>query len=655
MRLRLFFVALSFIFAAMSAQAEGFGGIEGLPQSNFLEPQDAFKVVAKVEDDTLKTAIILGDKIHAYTKDLRYEITEPKKVELTFPKLPSVKYEGDDVFYGTQTIDIPLKQLRDKGIDGDFTLAVHITGCSDAGICYNPQTRTFKLTMPSAPAVSEADAAEQQQLKELAEEEALERQAEAATVNAKAWEENDTQVSTQAAGSTPAEKPAGFFARLGKLAQEGNSARIAQALADEGVVFILLLFFLAGLLLALTPCILPMVPILSSIIVQQAGKQGEVSRSAAFSISLVYVAAMAATYALIGVIAGLLNFDLQAHFNNPWIMIPMGLLFVALAFSLFGYFDLGLPASWQSRLTGLSDNAQGKGWIGTAIMGSLSALIVGTCSAPVISGAILFISLTGKAMLGGMALFVMGVGAGVPLLLVGAGANKLIPKPGGWMERVSQAFGVMMLMMALYIIRGVISDGLFMFLMALLLIGTALYMDVFNLGTRQKMAKLINLLAFILLLYGSLLFVGALSGAHSIFDPLAPFKGGSSPATAQAAKPIDRAARQGWSYARLMEEVKKAGKPVIVDIGKANCTACTELEEITFPDPAVREAMKRFKFIQIDITKYTPEEAELLKQFHLFGAPHLLFFDSQGNPLPQKFLTGFVPPEKLVEHLKGIQ
>jgi len=230
-----------------------------------------------------------------------------------------------------------------------------------------------------------------------------------------------------------------------------------------------------------------------------------------------------------------------------------------------------------------------------------------------------------------------------------------MPKPGGWMTRVSEIFGVLMLAMALYMLRSLLSDSMIMLLSALLLMGTALYMNPFETTSSKGAWRLIKLFALSLLLYGAMLFIGWVSGSTSLLNPLDHLGGGQNSVTQTSHEPIDRASRQGWSYARLMEEVKSAGKPVIVDIGKANCAACTELEEITFPDPAVREAMKRFKFIQIDITKYTPEDAELLKQFHLFGAPHLLFFDAQGNPLPEKFLTGFVPPEKLVEHLKSIQ
>ncbi len=660
MRLRPFFVAFGIFLATLAASAEGFPGIEGLPQQTFLDPKDAFKAVAKVEDDTLKTAIILADKIHAYVHKLRYVITQPTPVELSIQKPDPVTIEGDDdpVFYGTQTINVPLQQLRDKGIDGNFTLQIHMTGCSDAGICYNPQIRTFSLSMPPTPEQAEADQAEAQQRKELAEAERLEALAEQSTVNSTAWTQTQgTGSQTPAASAAHAPgKPEGLFAKISRLTREGNTAKIAEVLTKERSVFILFLFFIFGLLLALTPCIFPMIPILSSIIVSQASKGTSVSTGRAFVTSLIYVLAMALTYTIVGVAAGMLGADIQAAFAKPWVIVLFAAVFVALAFSLFGYYEIGLPASWQSKLTKVSDHAQGKGsMLGTAIMGALSALIVGPCVAPPLGGAILFISQSGDAWLGGWALFIMSIGMGTPLLLVGLGAGKFMPKPGGWMTRVSEIFGVLMLAMALYMLRSLISEGALMLLSALLLMGTALYMNPFETGTARGAWRLIKLFALTLLLYGALLFVGWVSGSHALLNPLDHL--GSTTGTAAAANtrpPIDRTARQGWSYARLMQAVRSAGKPVIVDIGKANCAACTELEEITFPDPAVRQAMKRFALIQIDITNYTRDDAELLKKFHLFGAPHLIFFDRKGTPLPEKFLTGFVTPDVLVAHLKGI-
>ncbi len=649
------------IFAPALVFGEGFGSgtdLLGLPKQTFVNPKDAFKAVAKVEDEQLKTAIILADKIHAYVNKLKYIITSPKKVELEFTKPEAVKIEGDPdpVFYGTQTINIPLSQLRAKGIEGNFTLNILMQGCSEDGICYNPQKRTFQFSMPTGKKLSEAEAAEQQQLKELAEEEELEKMAEKATTSkADEWSKAQQESGKKSTASEETDtKQEGLFAKISRLLKEGNTAKIAEVLTKESSFFILFLFFIFGLMLALTPCVFPMIPILSSIIVSQAGKDKTPSKWQAFFTSLVYVLAMALMYTIVGVAAGVAGADIQAAFAKPWVIILFALVFVALAFSLFGYYEIGLPASWQSRLTRVSDNASKKGgFVGTAIMGALSALIVGPCVAPPLGGAILFISKSGDAWLGGWALFIMSIGMGVPLLLVGLGAGRFMPKPGGWMTRVSEIFGVLMLAMALYMLRSLISDSAMMLLSSLLLMGTAIYMNPFDISSVKGAWKLVKLFAFTLLLYGSLLFVGWASGSTSLLNPLDHIGGGT--AATETKKPIDRAARQGWSYEKLMKAVKSAGKPVIVDIGKANCAACTELEEITFPDPAVREAMKRFKFIQIDITKYTDDDAELLAKFNLFGAPNLLFFDSQGNPLPDKFLTGFVEPEKLVEHLKEIK
>ncbi len=626
------------LLLALGTLHAGFGGI----QRKFLSPEEAFKVQAKLAGERIETTIKLGEKIHIYAKDLHFKVVKPEKFELQVKKPKPTVYEGDKVYYGTLKIPIPLSQIRQK-VKGPFTLEVDLAGCSDAGICYQPQKYTFDFDATTTKS-SEERGVKSEEPKEKA------------SVPAGKVEKNLTSSSANAG-----EK--GFFEKISQLSGEGNSGKIAKALADEGVLFILLLFFVAGLLLALTPCILPMIPILSSIIVKQAGKEGQVSRSTSFLISLVYVVSMAATYALIGIVAGLLGFDLQAHLNNPWVIIPMAGLFVALAFSLFGYFELALPASWQSRLSRVSDDAQGKGLIGTAVMGSLSALIVGTCTAPVISGAIIFISQTGDALLGGISLFVMGIGAGMPLLLVGAGADKLVPKPGGWMTRVSQIFGVIMLAMALYVMRGILSPFWFLTLSALLLIGSAIYMGVFDDSDKRKgAAKLFQLFAFVLLLYGSLIFVGALAGARSLLDPLSPFKGGASVAVIEGTGsggilvPMEK--RQGYSLEKLRAEIAaaaKEGKPVVVDIGKENCAACSELEHITFPDPRVRQAMKRFKFIQIDITKDTPQERAILKHYGLFGAPNILFFDSKGHPLSDKFLVGFVKPEAFVKQLKTIR
>jgi len=593
------------IFITTFINADGFANFK-MPEQKFLKPSEAFKVNATTTKDGVKIDINLADKIHIYKNKLTATITKPIKKELKLD-LPKGKIvTGEEVYEGNLTISIPKSKL---GVNGDFELEVSLQGCSDAGICYAPQTYKFNLKAPQG----------------------------ATTTNSTKVDNNTNKES--------------FFAKISRLAKEGNSKQIATALQSEGLLFILLLFFIVGLLLALTPCILPMIPILSSILLQQAGKQeGGLSKKTSFTISLVYVVAMAASYAVIGIVAGLLHFDLQANLNNPWVIIPVALIFVALALSLFGYFEIGLPQSLQTKLTGISNNAQGKGLVGTAIMGAISALIVGACTAPVISGAILFISMTGNATLGGLALFVMGLGAGVPLLLVGLGANNLVPKPGGWMENVSKLFGFLMLIMALYVARGIINPTLFMYLFSFLLIGAAIMFGVFDGKEARGFAGIFKTFNFIILLYGSIIFIGALSGSTSVLNPLEKFIG------TKIEKVEDNSHKaKTYTLNSLLEEIKNSKKPVVVDIGKDNCAACTELAEITFPNQKVKDELKRFKFIKLDITKYTKDDQDIMKHFNIFGAPNILFFNSKGEAQEDKFQQGFVKPERFVEILKTIK
>ncbi|SFV54399.1 Cytochrome c-type biogenesis protein DsbD, protein-disulfide reductase [hydrothermal vent metagenome] len=324
-----------------------------------------------------------------------------------------------------------------------------------------------------------------------------------------------------------------------------------------------------------------------------------------------------------------------------------------MALSLFGYFEIGLPASWQSKLTKVSDEAQGKGgMLGTIIMGALSALIVGPCTAAPISGAVIFISHTGDALLGGASLFVMSMGMGMPLLLVGIGAGKFMPRPGGWMTRVSQVFGVMMLALAIFMLSRILPAGFTMALWALLFMGTAIYMDVFGHKEGEGAMRLFKLLGMTFMLYGASLFIGAISGSTSFIRPFEQFTNNTLIATTATIQ--EENSHLGYSVERLMKEVKASSLPVVVDFGKDSCTACTELEEITFPDSRVQAELKRFTFIKIDLTANSDEDKALLKKFDLFGTPNIIFFDTNNSYLPEKSLTGFIAPEAFSEHLKGI-
>ena len=568
-----------------------------LKKQNFLSPDEAFQVSATLKDDVIQTKITIAEHIHVYDDDtLQYKIISPKKVTLNVKKPASHDFDGDMVFEKEILVNISVADITAQ-VKGDYTLAIEFLGCSDKGICYQPIIKTFNFKGEKL----------------------------------NVWD------------------------KIATFAKEGNAGKIVDVLVNESSFFVLFLFFIFGLLLSLTPCIFPMIPILSSIIISQQGESKKPSMGKAFFTSLVYVLAMALTYTLVGLVAGLLGADLQAAMQNPWVLTVFAGVFIVLAFSLFGYFEIGLPSSWQSKINKASDGAQGKGILGTAIMGALSALIVGPCTAAPISGAVIFISQTGDALLGGAALFVMSMGMGMPLLLVGIGAGKFMPKPGGWMTAVSQVFGVMMLALAIFMLSRILPGGVTMILWSLLFLGTALYMGVFESKAGEGAMKLFKLLAMVFLIYGIVLFVGAVSGAKSMFNPLGKFTSSTGTVVQSVSTSTKSSDHLGYSVARLMKEVKASDKPVVVDFGKDSCTACTELEEITFPDVRVQKELKNFTFIKVDLTANSDEDKALLKEFGLFGTPNIIFFGKDNKYLPKKSLTGFIPPEDFAKHLKNIE
>lgn len=562
----------------------------------FIPAEEAFKVSAVQNGDVIETKIVLGDKIHVTADTLKYLIVEPDEVELNVKKPVAHEVDGDMVYEKDIVVNIPLKEIY-ANVDGDYTLSINFSGCSDAGICYNPISDKFKFK---------------------------------GDPNAK-----------------------GTWVKIMEAIDQANPMAIVDLLIHESSFFVIFLFLIMGILLALTPCIFPMIPILSSIIVSQQAKDEEPSAFKGFFISLVYVLSMAVTYTLVGVISGLLGADIQAAMQSPWVLTGFAVMFFALAISLFGYYEIQLPAKWQSKINAMSDNAQGNGIIGTVIMGFLSAFIIGPCVAPPLAGAVIFISQTGDALLGGIALFAMSMGMGLPLLLVGAGAGKFMPRPGGWMTAVSQTFGVVMLALAIFMLGKVFSAEFTMLLWSLLFMGTAFYMGVFdNSATREGMKKLFQLLAFVFLIYGALLFVGFLTGAKSMLSPLEKFT--TAKVTQGVAVVKKEEAKEGYTIAKLKKEVEATDKLVIVDFRKKSCAACDELEQFTFPKPEVQAELKRFKFIKVDVTNNGDEEKALMKKYNAFGTPTIIFFDKENKYLMSKTVSGFVDAEKFLKHLKTI-
>ncbi|PKN14171.1 MAG: thiol:disulfide interchange protein, partial [Deltaproteobacteria bacterium HGW-Deltaproteobacteria-24] len=433
---------------------------------SFLEPSEAFKSSFTKNQDNLNFKLELGKDIYLYDDKLKVFITKPEQIEITKEiNIPSpVEYDEFIVQLNNLDLTIPFSLLKSKVESAEYEIEVKFQGCSKAGLCYAPMGEKYLLTFDTNTSTQEIKKEEQ-------------KVEETVTLN-----ETDT---------------------------------IASSLKDGNMLLVLATFFGFGLLLSLTPCVFPMIPILSSIIVG-ASKNEDMTASRGFFLSLVYVLSMSVAYTIAGVIAGVFGANLQAALQNPYVLVVFALIFVALAFSMFGYFEIKLPQAIQTKLNKTTDGKEKQGIAGIAIMGFLSALIVGPCVAPPLAGALVYIGQTGDALLGGMALFVMSLGMGVPLLLIGLGAGKFMPKPGGWMEGITRIFGIVMLGVAIWLLDRVLDASLIMVLWALLLLGSAIYLKIYtNIITR--------LISMVLLILGAVLLVGAISGATNPLKPLDKF------------------------------------------------------------------------------------------------------------------------------------
>ena len=507
------------------------------------------------------------------------------------------------VYHNRAEVNLALGASSVDPVNG--VVEVTYQGCWEGGICYPPVTKTVDVTGISAFVAPVAQAA--------------------STSNAA------TPSSTSAIGP-----------------QETEQDRFARLLSGDDLVLTLGAFFLAGLALSLTPCVFPMIPILSSII---AGQGRSMTTGRALTLSIVYVLAVAFTYTLAGVVAGLFGENLQAAFQSPWIIGTFSAVFVLLALSMFGFYDLQLPNSWQSRLNQMSSNQKGGTVTGVAVMGLLSALIVGPCMAAPLAGALIYIGQSGDPVMGGMALFSLSLGMGVPLLLVGVSAGKLLPKAGVWMEAVKAGFGVMLLLLAVWMLDRVVPTEVTMLLTAAILIASAIYMHALDRlpETSGGWMRLWKGVGVILLIYGSALLIGAMSGNRSMLYPLQGVTGGSVIA-AQSSLPFKKVTSPQELDA-LLVAAKESGRPVMLDFYADWCISCIELETYTFADRAVQTALKGFEVIKVDVTANDQDAKALNKAYGVIGPPALIFFDREGTLHKNMTLIGVAEPEDFVAHI----
>ena len=427
--------------------------------------------------------------------------------------------------------------------------------------------------------------------------------------------------------------------------------KIAESLKSGSSWFIILSFFGFGLLLAFTPCVFPMIPILSGIIIGQGDK---ISTRSAFTLSVIYVLAMAVTYTVAGVAAGVFGENIQAAFQNPWILGSFAAVFVLLSLSMFGFYELQMPSAIQSKLTEYSNKQQGGTYVGVAIMGFLSALIVGPCVAAPLAGALIYIGQTGDAVLGGLALFALSMGMGAPLIAIGTSAGKLLPRAGGWMDVIKAIFGVMLLGVAIWMLERIIPATVGILLWAILFIVSSIYMGALE-GLKAESTgwnRLWKGLGLILFAYGMLLLVGASAGSKDMFQPLKglAMASGYSAQNQQHLQFTQIKGLAGLNQQLAMAEQQQ--KPVMLDFYADWCVSCKEMEKYTFNDPTVQANLKNTLLLQADVTDNDELDKELYKHFGIIGPPAIIFYDPKGNEQKNYRVVGYMPAEKFGPHIQ---
>ena len=574
-----------------------FGG-----QSNFLDVDEAFKLNTEIVDQEIIVRFDIADEYYLYRSRFFFaaEGATLSKAYIPDGKKKVDEYLGDvEVYHHNLEISIPFVANK-----ADIILSVEFQGCAEAGLCYPPEEKKIYLTVADFDAGSKTPSESTE-----------------APLGSVKLESSDNDKSAQKAANAN-EK---FVPKQEEL---------SNFLADKSLLEIVAYMILLGIGLAFTPCVLPMVPILSSIIVGQ-GKEITTRRS--FLLSLTYTQAMAIPFAGIGLVVGGASSFFGADINSntlqaPWFVIPAAVIFLLLSLSMFGFYELQLPAGIRNRLAKLSNEQEGGTLVGAGVMGVLSALVVSPCVTVPVAGVLLYIAQTGDATIGGVALYSLAVGMGIPLLLVGVGGGKLLPKAGAWMNAVKAAFGVGMIAMALYITKHIIPETLNMILWAVLLIVSATYMGALS-NAQTNIAKLWKGLGLVIFAYGLLLLIGAAMGNGQILKPLKGLNvsaSNSSEAHQTGSATHFKRVKTIADVERQVAEANAAGKTVMFDFFAESCTACYEFEELVFPDPGVVAALSNSVLIQADVTANDAEDKALMKHFEVRGLPSILFFDKNG-------------------------
>ena len=578
-----------------------FSSLFGKAPDDFLPVDEAFKpMLIPLDGNTIEVSIqvaagyyLYKDKISAETRSDRVQLG---RMELPAGEMKNDEYFGDmEVYHNDVFGKLPLVRATPAAMDLDIDLSYQ--GCADGGICYPPTTRTLSVILPTA-----------------------------------------TTVSALAAISD-------------RAPPVSEQAKLAELIGTASLWVVIATFFGAGLLLAFTPCVLPMVPILSGII---AGEGENISTARGLSLAFTYVMGMALVYTAAGVAAAAIGLQMQAIFNQPWVLTLFSGLFVVLALGMFGLFELQMPAGIQSRLANISGSQKTGTAIGAFVMGALSALIVTACVAPALIAALTVMAQSGDMLRGGIALFAMSLGMGTPLLLVGASAGKLIPKAGPWMEAVKSTFGFMMLGLAIWMMSRVLPGPITLGLWGVLIFMGGVYLGGLTTltpesGGPQKLGKGFGLLAII---YGAVLLLGSLAGGHSMLQPLSGLASPGQLGVAEHRGLEFRRIKTVDDLDRALAQASSQGKTAMLDFYADWCVSCLEMEHYTFTDATVRAALSGTILLQADVTANDEEDQALLRRFGVFGPPTIVFFGKDGLQRNGYEVVGYMKAKEFAAHVR---
>ena len=586
-------------------------------EEDYLEVGQAFQPVVKTTDGHVQMSFTIADGYYLYKKRISIQSTDNNHPVVMgdgqFGQKAEIKNDPNfgrvEIFHKTLAVEIPVYAQNPQDVGQITTVKAIYQGCSQQGLCYPPQTIKANVKLLQLAPTPTVDT------------------------------DNLTTVNNSASVSS-------------KKTDTNDANSLSQFLAGSSLGLILATFLVLGIGLSFTPCVLPMVPILSGII---AGQGQGLSAKRGFLLSLSYVVGMATTYALAGMAVGYFgaSANLSAWMQSPVVLSVFAGIFVLLALAMFGFYELRLPAFIQDRLSNLNQKQQGGTYFGVLLMGILSALVVSPCVSAPLAGALLYISSTGDMWLGGAALLALGLGMGTPLLLIGVGGGSLIPKAGSWMVVVKSVFGVLLLMVAIWLLSRFLAGAVTLVLWGLLLIVCGILMGALD-NTQAGWQRFWKGLGVALLVWGVLLLVGAANGQSNPLRPL-QFSSTSNKELSNKTELTFRKVNNAQELEVALAEAKQQGKVALLDFYADWCVACVEMAHDTFSSPIVANALKPVVLLQADITSNDDNAQAMLKRFGLFGPPSVLFFNDQGQELRALRVMGSMDAEQFVEHIKPLK